>query len=211
MFDSDDPWPSQKFGTGPTKHLHALGIITLNFNLLEAALYLLLEQFMSEAAVDYFFLKMSNEERMGALRHFSASNGDPDITERIEFICTAFSICAENRNLLMHSRIQHMTSKEFLSLAKMGKQGELNFDVPLKELRRVADEMWDCIELVYYLSEYIPEYRKFIGKLVDRAADPSQKLKSGAPALPKIPPKPRKLDPHLQLVNPTDEQPQLRL
>jgi hypothetical protein len=40
----------------PPKHLHALGVISLNFNLFEASMYHLLEQFMSRNSRRLFLL-----------------------------------------------------------------------------------------------------------------------------------------------------------
>jgi hypothetical protein len=156
----DDTWPQPLYKSAPPKQLHALGVISLNFNLLEASLYVLLEQFMPPSAVAHFFHEMSNEKRLHALRQFSESNADPDVAERVEAVCNYFAICAENRNLLMHSRIDRLRSEDHISLTKMGKRGSFRFDVPIESLRRIADEMWRGIEFTFGFAEYLEAMKK---------------------------------------------------
>jgi hypothetical protein len=204
MPESEDIWPKPAYETAPPKHLHALGVISLNFNLFETSMYVLLEQFMPESAVAYFFHEMSNEKRMSALRAFSQSHADPDITERIDSICTYFSICAENRNLLMHSRIEQLRSADLLSLTKMGKSGELSFDLPLGILRRVADEMWMGIKFTFDFAKHLAALRESLTSLVNIEPDAGPKFVAAVQSLPEIPPKPHKLDPHLRLLSPPD-------
>ena len=40
MFDSDDQWPLPDYGTGPTKHVHALGVVFYGVLVLLAAILL---------------------------------------------------------------------------------------------------------------------------------------------------------------------------
>jgi hypothetical protein len=207
MLEPEDIWPKPFYETASPRHLHALGVISLNFNLFETSMYVLLEQFMPESAVAYFFHEMSNEKRMHALRTFSQSCADPDITERIDFVCTYFSICAENRNLLMHSRIEELRSSNLLSLTKMGKKGWLSFDLDLGLLRRVADDMWIGIKFTYDLARHLTVMRESLESLVSMKPGAGPKFAAAVQSLPEIPPKPHKLDPHLRILTPPDDPP----
>jgi hypothetical protein len=109
MFSSDDMWPLPNYGTGPTKHMHALGVISLNYNTFEAALRFILNLYVPNETTDFFFDQWNNEERCAAIRHFSQrEEKDAEVMDRIDHLLKHFSICNENRNHLMHSRHKNL-------------------------------------------------------------------------------------------------------
>lgn len=180
----------------PPGHLHALGAISVNFNLLESSFYFLLELFAPKSTVDYFFWELNNEERVRMLKHFSQVNADPAITERIEAACDYFRACFQNRNLLMHSRVGRATSSEALSLASTRRQGELQFDVPLATLQRVADEAWVGVEFCLALADYIESFRGALSELLDQKLGAGPRLANVARSLPTIPAPPLRINPN---------------
>ncbi|MEH2485760.1 hypothetical protein [Bradyrhizobium sp. AZCC 2230] len=179
----------------PPGHLHAIGAISVNFNLLESSFYFLIELFAPSSAVDYFFWELSNLERLQMLKHFSQSNADEEIAERVEAASKYFRSCFENRNLLMHSRLGGISSSELLSLATMKRRGELLFDLPLVTLQRVADEIWIGVEFVARLTDYIEQSRQALSALIEQAPGAGPRLAQVARSLPPIPAAPLRLDP----------------
>jgi len=152
MFSSDDTWPLPDYGTGPTKHVHALGVISLNFNMYEAALQVFLEFYIEKSTADFLFEKMSNERRVEAIRHFvSLSEKDPKIVELVEHCLAHYVKCFQNRNTLLHSKQYFAVGlPELLSLEKKSKGAKsfMTFHLELTALRRIADEMMDGVFFV---------------------------------------------------------------
>ncbi|MGX4804356.1 hypothetical protein [Bradyrhizobium guangdongense] len=176
-------------------HLHALGAISVNFNLLESAFYFVVERFAPSSTVDYFFWDLNNARRISMLKHFSQSNADEDIAKRIDAASSYFQTCYENRNLLMHSRIGRVSSSELLSLATIKKRDDLLFDVPLTTLQRIADEMWVCVEFFVSITEYIERFRQALDGLISQVPGAGPKFAEAVRTLPPIPPPPLRLDP----------------
>jgi hypothetical protein len=104
MFDSDQ-WPLPDYTTRPTKHVHALGVISLNFNMYEAAQQVFLEFYLDKGTAEFLFDKMTNEQRQAAIRD-SAGKGEKDsvIRDLLEHSLAHYAQCFENRNILMHSK-----------------------------------------------------------------------------------------------------------
>ena len=152
MFSTDDVWPLPDYGTGPTKPVHALGVISLNFNMYEAALQVFLEFYIDKATADFLFDKMSNERRVEAIHHFvSLKEKDPKIVELVEHSLSHYAKCFQNRNSLLHSKQYFAVSlPDLLSLEKRSKGAKpfMTFHLELTELRRVADEMMDGVFFV---------------------------------------------------------------
>lgn len=178
----------------PPGYLHAIGAISVNFNLLESSFYFLIELFAPSSAADYFFWELNNAARLQMLKHFSQSNMDVEIAERLDVASKYFRTCFENRNLLMHSRLGGISSSELLSLATMKKQGELRFDLPLATLQRIADEMWVGVEFIARLTNHIERTREALCEMIERTPSAGPKLAQVARSLPSIPPAPLRLD-----------------
>jgi hypothetical protein len=99
MFDFEDYWPLPNYSTGPTKHLHALGVISLNYNMFERGLVAVLEFYLDKPTAEFLFDKMSNEQRVGIIRQFARQREkDPVILDLIEHQLLYFGRCFENLN-----------------------------------------------------------------------------------------------------------------
>jgi hypothetical protein len=149
-------WPVYK--TGPNKHLHALGVISVNYNLFEFALSDVLKHYAGEDVSKFFFERINNEERIEAIRHFvKAKERDAAILTLMDNLTTYFSACSNNRNILMHSRYLDGSESNVLSLEKnlRGQVSLLYFRLLLPDLRRFADKVRNGIVFVADLLEYL--------------------------------------------------------
>jgi hypothetical protein len=110
----------------------------------ESALKFILSNY-AEPVVDLLFEKSSNEQRTGAIRYLAnLKETTPQVREHVDYLLTFFSICAENRNILMHSRQSWNSQPEEGSLAlekrlKAGGKNIYQLDLPM--LKRVANDM----------------------------------------------------------------------
>src|SRR6266511_2764539 len=101
---SDDNWPPES--VGPEKHLHALGVISAYYNLYEETLQFLFGYHIERPDVaEFLFRRQNNAERLATIRFsFNQHEKDPNVLDHIEYLITHYSICHDNRNILMHSR-----------------------------------------------------------------------------------------------------------
>jgi hypothetical protein len=156
--ESDYPWP--RYATGPDRHMHARGIIAINYNLFEFALAFLLQHYATPQVSDFFFDKINNQERVNAIGHFAKlKERDPAVLDLIGHLLTYFETCAQNRNILMHSQhSQGDQSDDILPLAKRSAQDPtklLYFHLLLPHLRRVADQTMRGVVFLQELLEYV--------------------------------------------------------
>jgi hypothetical protein len=155
MSDSDfsKPWPSEN--VGPKDHLHALGVISVYYNLFEEALGLFFSTVAKHYEVgEFLYRRLNNQERLETLKfHFWTQEKysgifgqrDNELLAHIDHLIVYCSICIDNRNILMHSRHDRSTDSIF-SLQKSSKAAhaasKLNYyHVSLEEIRRVGDEI----------------------------------------------------------------------
>jgi len=149
LFQPPKTWSwDWKYNPSLRDHMHALGVIAANYNELEGEFYNLFwvtsERFDVAKLV---FSKLNNAERMEvALK--TCEREPKQMQEHYRSFISAFGICNENRNLLMHSRAHNASSRELpvshLTLAKPMKKtpDQNNFiNLDVDELRNVADDM----------------------------------------------------------------------
>jgi hypothetical protein len=172
------------------EHVFGLGLISLRYNLFESALRFILFNYVEYPVLDLLYDRTSNEQRAHAIRTIARVNeSDPETIDHVDYLLTYFSICAENRNILMHST-QSFTeagSASLLTLEKRVKAGGKNLyplDLPL--LKRVANDMNTGVSYLIEVDNLIQ--KRPAGILLPRAF--LQK-----------PPLPDKLNPHQPLVN----------
>lgn len=164
MEDLGDDWPA--YATGNVRHMHALGVISVNYNLFENSLYglfafPLLRAGILHADSSQLFRRLSNEQRIDFIRR-GFTHGEPEdaVKDRIGHLIKYWGACFENRNHLMHSRIRYRPMNERLADALLEKPERISFQKPSKgdwakllhmtldlaRLRQLADEMhagWD--------------------------------------------------------------------
>lgn len=157
--EADYAWP--RYTTGPERHMHALGVIAVNYNVFEFGLALLLEYYTSKAISDYFFNRTNNQERLNAIRHFAnAREADPTVLTLVEHLITYFGACTANRNILMHSRhAEGSHPGDILPLEKSSADEPSKllyfFYLLLPQLRSVADQIMRGITFLKEILKYL--------------------------------------------------------
>jgi hypothetical protein len=186
--ESHYQWP--RYPTGPDRHMHALGVIAINYNIFEFGLAFLLQHYATPAVSDFFFDRINNEERVAAIAHFARlKERDPAVLALINHLLAYFGTCAQNRNILMHSQHSPQSrSEDTLPLEKKSAHDPtklLYFYLLLPHLRRVADQTMRGASFLQELVEYV------------RARDsaPNPRLFAAQNPLPKKPRAPRQLTP----------------
>ena len=181
------------------EHVFGIGLISLNYNLFESTLQYIMWRYTSIETTNFFFAKWSNEDRTAAIRHFAGqSEKEPEVLDRIDHLMTYYAICAENRNILMHSRqslVEETPGPGFLSIEKRLKDrtgGKNVFHLDIDEIRQVSNEIVDGIVFCLDIDTYLRD-RNSLNRLMSGVAQ--------VPALPSKPPLPHKLDPHRPVVN----------
>lgn len=201
MSEPDYPWP--QYSVGPKEHLHALGVISLNFNLYEYSLIVFLEQHFSKDVSAFLTDKLNNAERSQLIRLIMSKDFHQEVIDEVEFILHHFAICAENRHTLLHSRpnllLGAFGETRTLALEKF-KRGQpeklLAFQLDIGDLRRAADEMRAGFVFMIDLWRYFfdREHYYTVAKHAEEQNLPIETL--AFPTLPNRPPEPRKINPH---------------
>jgi hypothetical protein len=155
-------WSGDYFGPSLRDHLHALGVVALNYNALEISFYLLFCEYVGYSEVSaQLFSDMKNNFRLETLKATAIKQEkNVAVIDAIGTFVGAFDICALNRNILMHSVHDLVQDGDsVLKLLKSNrkdpmKQTNLVFDV--RTLRQVADEIWTldqyAVDLAFYLQ-----------------------------------------------------------
>lgn len=194
----DGRWPPEMYELAPNDYLAAFGQATLLYNMLESVmshLFVVTAPLPDEYALRLFH-NLNNRDRIDLLSAFVRKNEiDPIVADALLHCILCYDICTENRNILMHSTYFEMYPSDtkttaptrLVKRASKDPKRELHFDVPLAELRYIADKI---AEIFVYARElygftFRRKHRAFLG------AEPLQ-----SSALPDKPPKPRILIPY---------------
>jgi hypothetical protein len=149
MSDSEKEWPAPENQLAPNDYLAALGQATFVYNMLESmmgSVFVACAPVETEAARALFH-KLNNRDRVDLLTDFVNHNEKDAAVKRIILSCiNYYDICTENRNILMHAiyfnpNLKPDQSPLLVKKAKNDYKREVHYDVPLHELRKVADDM----------------------------------------------------------------------
>lgn len=188
-------WPS--YHSGPKEHVHALGVISLNFNYFEHLLLMLLEQHLDFKIARHVFTMLNNSNRPQLIREaFKIYEGDAEVTGCVDAALRYFSVCVENRNNLAHGRLcTYETDLLRVEKTTRGQGGFASeFLFKLEDLRQVADEIMIGADFVAELSGTL-RGRKTLRQGTATATTPLGMSPLPRPALPSIPQMPRKIIP----------------
>jgi hypothetical protein len=157
---------------------------------------------MTEYAENLFH-RMNNRNRVDLLRAIvEASPRQKEAKDVISHALYCYDICTDNRNILMHAVSESEDQTGILKLSKRAKKDSarlVNYDVPLSDLKRVADECFDTLMFAARLSlSLMDQDRVAWGSLTDRKPRP----------LPDKLPPPRKLTPSQPATVDASEPPQ---
>jgi hypothetical protein len=150
--DDNDTWPKPHYNPGRPKHLHALGVIAIQYASLERSVDILylnkaLRQSLPQDLIELYYYSLNEEKRIDAVRSiFENYEQDPEVIALIENLLEYFQWCRNCRNQILHAE-QYPAAfggdKNTLYLIKrLGKQspksGYLKFK--LSTLRSIADQ-----------------------------------------------------------------------
>jgi len=188
----NDHWPSEKYELAPPNYLVALGQATFVYNMLVSImsqLFVRVAPLESEYALRLFH-SLNNRERVDLFSGFVHKNEkDQIVADALLYCILCYNICTENRNILMHSTYFEINDGEtrLVKRASNDPKREIHFDIPLLELRNVADQIADIF--IYAREIYGVIFHR------DRLAQISPGIPESS-ALPEKPPKPRILTPY---------------
>lgn len=128
------------------KHFHAIGAMSLSFNVYEWAFGQLLGYYLGLETTDYFLARLSNQDKVDALLHFGARRhaGAPYVVDHLDALATHFKVCCQNRNIVLHAHQFLPSTEGIIALRKIARRepgAYSHFNLKLGQLRRVADEM----------------------------------------------------------------------
>jgi hypothetical protein len=191
-------WPST-YNVGPRDHLHALGVISNNYNEFESALFVLFilqldAQKMPRELIHHFYFSISENRRLEYIQQVCiAYESDPNVVAYVNDIIKYFEWCSEARNTIMHAKHEPPSffeiAEEALYLSKRSKsRTTLNYmKLSLPNLRRIADQIRAGVETCFVLNFFL-----FL-RNNDSLLTADDRALFGPISLPKIPAVPRKL------------------
>lgn len=141
--DADSEWP--RYDVGPKECMFALGVVGVKYAQLEFALS---GMFSTVTGIKSDIVSLllqqirNNNIRLNLMRESLPRREWPgQVTELVQHFIDGFNVCAQNRNLLMHSNI-FMMSEDAIILYKANNSGKtVSCNPTLGELRQVADDM----------------------------------------------------------------------
>jgi hypothetical protein len=155
-------WSGDYFGPGLRSHLHALGVITLNYNSLESTFYSLFCEYLGVSpSTAVLFSQFKNNFRLDTFKVVvSQYEKDPVVVDAVGYFAGCFNICADNRNILMHSAFDLVekgdTILKLLKSARNDPHKYTNLPFDVETLRQTADEIWAVdyygLDIFFYLG-----------------------------------------------------------
>jgi hypothetical protein len=193
---SPPQWPTYDINSIPD-HVHAIGVLSVNYNNLEhqlLELYRLYCDAPSDVASFIFERLSSTEQKLGFLVFLldRRKTLDRKIYDGLMAFSYAYKICAKNRGFIIHSRVNASFGDGVLMLTKRtrARGAEMHRDVDLEMIRQVADEIHTWHRYAHHVIFYVSRKRRARQK---KYQHPDIKL-VGPTTLPQIPPPPIDLE-----------------
>ena len=111
MSEADDSWPMPKYSSASSAHLHALGVVTLNFNNFEFSLFRLYAHHLERMKIDLrvawnIYSSLQDDTKTKVIIHiFSIYESNSQVVEHITHLINFFNRCKTNRNILLHATL----------------------------------------------------------------------------------------------------------
>lgn len=194
-------WPSPRYDVGSRNFIHAVGVLSANYNLLEYQMRRLLELYskMPDPSCTQIFLNSNNEERVNLLRMCCDASAHPlRIRNRVNWFAKGYGCCTQNRNIIMHSEtvpIIKASGEQEVQFRKPSKKAPFSpniFSPSINELRRMANSTYQFQE--FGRSLFIHIVQNFEPQKLNNKAFASLKLLPPY-ALPHKPKLPKLLNP----------------
>jgi hypothetical protein len=167
MAESEDTWPSPHYNPGSSKHVHALGVISVCYCAFERGVdglfeLPLIKQNPPKKLIDTYYFGLSEEKRISAIRDvFNDYEQDKAVIAAVDNLLEYFQWCRDVRNKLLHaehypplfggdSETLHLTKRE-------GKRDpkQVYVVLGLQRLRTLADKVQagrvQCAKIRIYL------------------------------------------------------------
>jgi len=99
-------WPEPHYFVGSPEFIHAIGVLSASYNLLEFRLRQFLELYthLPHPTGTQVFISSNNQERLNLLRMCVAKSVHPlRVRNRVMRFADGYDACTQNRNILMHS------------------------------------------------------------------------------------------------------------
>ena len=136
-------WPS--FATGPRESVFALGVICVKFVELESIFQFVFETILGldpDRDGGKIFAKLGARAALELSQDCLPQMGRSDeVKDQISHFLSAMKICAENRNVLMHSHMAWRFGDETVLFKKSRSGADYYLSISLAQLKQVADEM----------------------------------------------------------------------
>jgi hypothetical protein len=145
-----DAWPL--YDSGPSEHIHALGVVSVNYNYLEWVLWKFHIYYLraDHSVTSLIFQKTPTNVRLQVLGQLAVRTvTDPEMRNHIKHFIKGYDRCANNRGILMHSQLlAGRESNDIFPATKLSKKtGKLaSYEFTLSDIRRVADEIHEWAE-----------------------------------------------------------------
>ena len=188
MSDSEDSWPLPNYDPGKPKHLHAVGVISMNYNAFERTLYSLYRLHLDRKKIplrlgELYYFTLNEQSRLAAIRAvFDEYERNEKVREVAESSLKFFDWCSNVRNSILHAHHYPLlsgSSDEALHLTKRknkrsSEQGYLRFDLP--QLRAFGDAFHHgnqhCARLYVHLRQRGRPMSKWNTFLMVRGREP---------------------------------------
>lgn len=175
----EDKWPLPDYHPGPSqKHLHALGVLSLNYAKLQGHMDALYFLKAADGAQTHYYA-LSEDKRSQAIKDLY-NGADPKVAEAIKNLASFFDWCRHCRNNLLHAESYPSGLRRFpddvFALTKRierssTRQGYMT--LTLRQVRAIADHMREgivqCAKIslfIRYAGRQVPEkYRKYAHSL----------------------------------------------
>ena len=109
MPDSEDTWPEPEYSPGSPKHLHAIGVISMNYNAFETSLYSLYRFHLDRKKIpknvsDLYYFNSNEQLRVALVKAaFDDYERSAKVRTVLESSLKFFNWCATIRNHVLHS------------------------------------------------------------------------------------------------------------
>jgi hypothetical protein len=191
-------WPTPRYDVGSPDFIHAVGVLSANYNLLEFQMRRLLELYskMPYPSCTQLFLNANNQERLNLLGMCCDASAHPlRIRNRVHWFARGYDTCTQNRNIIMHSEtvpIIAANGEQEVQFRKPSKKPPFlpnTFAPSIKELRHIADATYQFQEFGKNLFTHIIqnfERQKLNDKIFSSLKFLPPYLLPHKPKLPKI-------------------------
>jgi hypothetical protein len=167
-----------KFHKNLQDHMHAIGVISVNYNDLELVLYFMFHFFLNDyqsRVPPLLFAQLSNERRLNYMGEFSKSYHSGRQKQVIDCFLEGFGVCAWNRNILMHSSMPEAQNiadaadpAVVLNKRSHGSYSSISRieNITVTRLRQIADEIAAYEGLGWKLYVFLLAQRSGGGKIM---------------------------------------------